>query len=202
MSSYIQMLSKNNKEMNSLKNEYNNLINECKILNGKYKPIKEISSDEIIKEEEQLGNQITGEVIRYLYHVKNVEIYKKNIENLKKEIKKAKKPKKPIKKPKKKSASKKSVKRKVTASEKAQVAGRQHYTCANKPNTNVVPDYNCPLWLNSNGNFDQSGYDIDHIKEFCNTHDDSLNNLQALCKSCHSVKTRRFNSKRRKAKKN
>lgn len=45
------------------------------------------------------------------------------------------------------------------------------------------------------GSFDESGYEIDHIFEHTKTQDDSDANLQALCKSCHSVKTRRFNSK-------
>ena len=39
------------------------------------------------------------------------------------------------------------------------------------------------------GSFDRSGYDIDHIKEFSITFDDNINNLQALCKSCHSIIT-------------
>ena len=42
------------------------------------------------------------------------------------------------------------------------------------------------------GCFDESGYEIDHIVEHSITNDDSLNNLQALCKMCHSVKTKRF----------
>ncbi len=53
--------------------------------------------------------------------------------------------------------------------------------------------YKCPLWNNDNdGSFDESGYEVDHIVEHCITSDDSYDNLQALCKMCHSVKTKKF----------
>ena len=42
------------------------------------------------------------------------------------------------------------------------------------------------------GSFDEGGYDIGHIIEHAVSKDDDVKNLQALCKTCHSVKTRRF----------
>jgi hypothetical protein len=94
--------------------------------------------------------------------------------------------------------------RKLTEAKKKIIAGRQYYKCANKPGTKLegLVDYECPLWKNIDkelrGNFDASGYDIDHIVEFCITQDDNENNLQALCNNCHSYKTRRFMMNRKK----
>jgi 5-methylcytosine-specific restriction endonuclease McrA len=76
--------------------------------------------------------------------------------------------------------------RKVTQSQKKQVAGRQRYKCAAN-----VPDYECPLGGNS---FDESGYHIDHIHELRDEGSNDLENLQALCLMCHSVKTNRRSS--------
>jgi hypothetical protein len=80
---------------------------------------------------------------------------------------------------------------------KKNVAGKQFFKCANKPDSkiNKIKNYQCPLWQKNDdtkGCFDESGYEIDHIIEYSITNDDSLNNLQALCKMCHSVKTKRF----------
>ena len=91
--------------------------------------------------------------------------------------------------------------RKVSESLKKYIAGTQSYQCANKPGIVIVglESYNCPLWRETNssvpGNFDESGYEIDHIIEHCISQDDTAENLQALCKSCHNVKTMRFNRK-------
>ena len=87
--------------------------------------------------------------------------------------------------------------RSVTDSMKKNIAGRQFFKCANSPLMQLekLEDYKCPLWQKScenRGSFDQSGYDIDHIIEFAISFDDSESNLQALCKSCHSVKTKKF----------
>ena len=60
------------------------------------------------------------------------------------------------------------------------------------------------MWIKSGkkqGNFDESGYEIDHIHEFSQTHDNNESNLQALCKTCHGVKTSRFMTKLRADKK-
>ena len=85
-------------------------------------------------------------------------------------------------------------KRKVSEAVKKQVAGKQKYKCANDPKSDIVEDYECPLWhkIENKGCFDESGYEIDHKVEHCISRDDNIKNLQALCKSCHVVKTKRF----------
>lgn len=53
----------------------------------------------------------------------------------------------------------------------------------------------CPLWHSNKsnpGNFDEAGYEIDHIVEWSLTQNDNTDNLQALCPTCHKVKTKRF----------
>lgn len=89
-------------------------------------------------------------------------------------------------------------KRKLTPKQKIKIASRQYYKCANSPNSQVISNYDCPLWKDNinPGSFDESGYDIDHIEEFCISQNDKEDNLQALCLSCHRVKTKRFNSKK------
>jgi 5-methylcytosine-specific restriction endonuclease McrA len=39
--------------------------------------------------------------------------------------------------------------------------------------------------------FDEAGYDIDHITELRNGGSNDISNLQALCPTCHRVKTSR-----------
>lgn len=89
--------------------------------------------------------------------------------------------------------------RSISESVKKRVAGRQYYKCANSSINSKklrgLENFNCPLWkINgiNKGNFNESGYEIDHINEFSITRDNSENNLQALCLMCHSVKTKRF----------
>lgn len=88
--------------------------------------------------------------------------------------------------------------RTLTEANKKFIAGKQYYKCANNPKTSLkgLENYKCPLWQKSdltiNGSFDESGYEIDHINEFSVCFDDSENNLQALCKNCHSVKSKKF----------
>ena len=115
--------------------------------------------------------------ILYLHNLKNIE-NKKEIKPkiVKKKVKK---------------------KRKVTTKDKKIVAGRQGYKCANKPYSSCIENYECPMWIKGDGSFDESGFDIDHINEFIETQNDNLDNLQALCKTCHYIKTSRFNSKRK-----
>lgn len=88
---------------------------------------------------------------------------------------------------------------------KKQVAGRQLYKCANNKEIELIglKGYKCPRWYSTyhNGDFDEAGYDIDHIEEYCLTQDHNIENLQALCKSCHSVKTKRFMSGKKHTKK-
>ena len=76
--------------------------------------------------------------------------------------------------------------RKVTNSIKKQVAGRQRYMCSAN-----VPDYKCPL---KGTPFDESGFHIDHIKELRDGGSNEIENLQALCLMCHTVKTNRRSS--------
>jgi hypothetical protein len=97
-------------------------------------------------------------------------------------------------------------KRTVTMAQKKFIAGRQFNKCANRPEANLkgFETYECPLWQRADehrGCFDQSGYDIDHIVEFAISHDDTNDNLQALCKSCHSMKTKKFAMRKREIKK-
>ena len=78
-------------------------------------------------------------------------------------------------------------------SKKTTLLQQQQNKCANFINSNVVPNYNCPLL---DGIFDESGFDIDHIKEVVIGGNNDISNLQLLCKCCHSVKTKRFLKKR------
>lgn len=83
----------------------------------------------------------------------------------------------------------------VSESLKKKIAGKQFFKCANSPKKSVISDYLCPLWRvndDHRGCFDESGYEIDHINEHSIFEDDSEANLQALCKCCHIVKTKRF----------
>lgn len=93
--------------------------------------------------------------------------------------------------------------RKLSESVKKTIAGDQSFKCNNKPGSNLkgLEKFLCPLWYKPGelaGSFDGSGYQIDHITEHCLTHDDSEENLQALCVACHSYKTRKFISKHNK----
>lgn len=86
--------------------------------------------------------------------------------------------------------------RNVTESIKKSIAGRQYFKCANNPNSQLkgLENYFCPLWKSTDntGCFDESGYEIDHIIELSISGDNDSTNLQALCKMCHDVKTKRF----------
>ncbi len=93
----------------------------------------------------------------------------------------------------------------ITYSRRIKIAGKQYFKCANNPNLNMklkgVGNYNCPLWSKNDenrGNFDESGFEIDHITEWCISQDDKDENLQALCLSCHRVKTKNFARERKK----
>ena len=78
--------------------------------------------------------------------------------------------------------------RKLTKSQKESVAARQHFKCAK-----TIADYSCPLWERENdkGSFGEEKYNIDHVIEVADGGNDDLDNLQALCLSCHAVKTKR-----------
>jgi hypothetical protein len=74
------------------------------------------------------------------------------------------------------------------------ILARQAKKCANKPGRKSygLSGFACPLWTAGTGAFDESGLHIDHITEWTLTHDNSPENLQALCPCCHAVKTKRF----------
>ncbi len=86
--------------------------------------------------------------------------------------------------------------RTLTHAQKKFVAANQHFKCNNKPGVILtgLGNYECPLWKGGDhkGIFDISGYDIDHVIEWSISKDDNLDNLQALCISCHKVKTKKF----------
>ena len=87
--------------------------------------------------------------------------------------------------------------RSLTFPQKKFIAGKQFYKCANKPGANLhrLGQYKCVLWQRpgiNKGSFDESGYEIDHIVEFSIGGLESESNLQALCLSCHAVKTKKF----------
>ena len=72
------------------------------------------------------------------------------------------------------------------------IAKKQDFKC------NKIFGYDCLLWKYNDGQFDEAGYQIDHIDEFCLTGNNDISNLQALCPNCHAVKTKRFLKKKRK----
>lgn len=107
--------------------------------------------------------------------------------------------------------------KKITETTKKLVAGRQYYKCANDPELMIkgLDNYECPLWKitgNKQGShrdssskygnqlpyfcrsFDESGYEIDHIVKHNLEGANKKSNLHALCKSCYTVKTKRFRS--------
>ena len=87
----------------------------------------------------------------------------------------------------------------LTPSAQKTILGKQNHQCANRPHDNIkgLENYKCPLWnkIEYPGNFDESGYEFDHIIELAISNDNSIDNFQALCKSCHTIKTKRFISK-------
>lgn len=82
----------------------------------------------------------------------------------------------------------------ISTNIKNKVAKRQNYKCANDPENPAanLKNYVCLLWYCNNGNFDEAGYQIDHIVEYSDEPNNDTSNLQALCPNCHSVKTKRF----------
>lgn len=88
--------------------------------------------------------------------------------------------------------------RKVSEAVKKRIAGKQRFKCNNSPDKKIrgLENYKCRLWEladdKDRGIFDESGYDIDYILEHSISANDNEENLQALCKSCHIVKTKKF----------
>ena len=77
---------------------------------------------------------------------------------------------------------------------KEMIAFSQNNKCANSPfnDSDMFNGYKCLLWKHNKGKFDDAGYQIDHIVEYCISKNNQKSNLQALCPNCHSVKTKKF----------
>jgi len=90
------------------------------------------------------------------------------------------------------------VARKINKITRITILERQNYKCANKKGANLIGigDYVCPRWdsLNYQGDISDN-YEIDHIVEYSITNDNSLENLQALCRDCHGIKNKNFSKK-------
>ena len=71
---------------------------------------------------------------------------------------------------------------------------KQSNRCANTLDNPAIGlrDYICPLWLLYGGQFDEAGYEKDHIVEVSLGGTNDIDNIQLLCCSCHSVKTKRY----------
>ena len=80
----------------------------------------------------------------------------------------------------------------LTPKQKQLLLTKQNNRCANNPHNPAINMglYKCNLWINNNGLFDSSGYQVDHIDEFSITHDNNITNLQLLCPACHNYKTK------------
>ena len=82
----------------------------------------------------------------------------------------------------------------ISIKTKQNVLNNQKNKCANTPALNMF-GYQCILWKYEEGNFDQSGYQFDHIVEHMFGTDNKINNvnnIQAICPNCHAVKTKQF----------
>ena len=82
---------------------------------------------------------------------------------------------------------------------KEELLKKQSNKCANNPDIPAIGlvGYNCPLWICYDGDFDQAGVQYDHIVEHSDGGANNINNLQALCPSCHAVKTKRYVSQKK-----
>ena len=88
----------------------------------------------------------------------------------------------------------------IVFSEKQKIiVKRQNNKCNNSPGSDFerIYGYACLLHQNGrDGTFEEKvGYEIDHITPISNGGGNNLKNGQALCKFCHSVKTKEENKK-------
>jgi uncharacterized C2H2 Zn-finger protein len=84
---------------------------------------------------------------------------------------------------------------------KKEILNRQDYRCANSPdkqNLFRIGTFECPLWQSKKlkGRFNEAGYEFDHVVEHALKIDNDIDNLQALCHSCHAFKTKSFQHER------
>ena len=84
--------------------------------------------------------------------------------------------------------------RSISYKDKIKILREQDYKCSNIPGSKLynLDNYECPMWKHNHGSFDKSGFEADHIIEYCLSQDSSLSNMQLLCHSCHAQKTRNF----------
>ena len=86
--------------------------------------------------------------------------------------------------------------RNVSVKMKKKIASKQYFKCANIPDSPFERAYNykCLLWSHPEriGVFGPEGYEIDHIIEVSKSNNNKESNLQALCLSCHRIKTDDF----------
>ena len=87
----------------------------------------------------------------------------------------------------------------ISQKTKREVLLKQNNKCANNPLNPAVNlrDYECLLWKYQYGNFDMAGYQYDHIDEYSKYGNNNIENIQALCPSCHCVKTKKFLNNRK-----
>ncbi len=71
----------------------------------------------------------------------------------------------------------------ISAEKKLLIAGEQRFRCAGDHER-------CPCWILNQGSFDESGFEIDHSPAWRDACRSDRLSLQALCHSCHALKTR------------
>ena len=71
----------------------------------------------------------------------------------------------------------------ISAEKKLLIAGEQRFRCAGDRER-------CPCWILNQGSFDESGFEIDHSPAWRDAYRSDRLSLQALCHSCHALKTR------------
>ena len=71
----------------------------------------------------------------------------------------------------------------ISSEKKLLIAGEQLFQCAGDR-------ARCPMWRLNGGNFDATGFEIDHIDDWHRSYRSDRRVLQALCHSCHALKTR------------
>ena len=87
----------------------------------------------------------------------------------------------------------------LSESEKYRILNRQNFCCANKDRK--AANCSCDCWILRDGGFLKGLMEFDHIIALKDGGDNSLDNMQALCPTCHSHKTR-SSCKKKKKKKN
>ena len=71
----------------------------------------------------------------------------------------------------------------ISAEKKLLIAGEQRFRCAGDRSR-------CPCWILDDGSFNESGFQVDHDPAWRDAFRSDRSVLQALCHSCHALKTR------------